>query len=377
MKRHVYVEDSVEANVLLARTTRRLWKVIPRERVIRAPWCSSPYSAFSTGSNLQVALKIDSNPFMQITLADASTHGATVQSPGPGLQARSSDAIPATMVTGDPTALVGRNFIESWPLDLSAFLAGESSVNISIGPERDSENCTDRDILGVQSGMCSADLSTTTDADLSALESLEDKRINASSAPKGIRYMRLSVCLCAPDGTKGNHAEEPSVRDTAAVDALDDVLAGRASTRKLLSAEAMAVLNPLSITITSALSLPGVHLETGLLQKHVQPSPHALLEAHCKPIYAICQPFPASLHPRIMWTAKSTHKDRVRFNHTSVFLLGPMNRHSLEEWADTSSLLVEIHDRYVPCRNHTSHELYFEPSNLLSKNISRASHSGA
>ncbi|CAN0061206.1 unnamed protein product [Ectocarpus sp. 8 AP-2014] len=88
----------------------------------------------------------------------------------------------------------------------------------------------------------------------------------------------------------------------------------------------MERLNPFSIQISSAVSLPGVKIEAESLQDHVKPTKFKLLELHCKPVYI---------------------RDKAHFEHTTSFLVGQMDRHRLEDWMENSLLSVEVHDRYV------------------------------
>lgn len=282
---------------------------------------------------------------MQVSLADASTHGATAQPPGPGTHNGNGDG-PAADVNTDvhkPT-ISGRNFIESWHLDLSAFLAGESRVDIFIG-----QNCGDTQVdcsrhndfrrngssqqQGEHVNIVADVMSTGVD------DGLSDRRADAPPAPLGIRHLHLSVCVSGPD----------AVESPAEGEKIPEGKGNKA--RKLFSEEAMHNLNPLSITVTSANSLPGVRIEAPALQKYVQPSQFSLLEKYCRPVYIVCQPFPddplfGSLHARIVSSALSAQGPRARFGHTSAFLMGPLDRHRLEEWVANFSLSVEVHDRY-------------------------------
>lgn len=288
---------------------------------------------------------------MQVTLADASTHGATAQPPGPGLGRGGSSRDPDTP-DRKPTTMTGRNFIESWPLDLSAFLAGESSVDVFVGRNSNGDNS---DGARAKRGKNSPGENTTTTAiavQNPPMDLFEGNKVDWAPAPEGIRYMRLSVSACRPGIAMGGVEEPLSGETTPGIDAPSRVpVEASRNNANLLSAEAMESLNPLSITITSAMSLPGVRIEAPSLQHHVQPSVFSLLETHCKPVYVVCRPFPDTpsgipLHPRAMWTAGSAQRDRARFSHTSAFLVGgSMDRHRLEEWAETCSLRFEVHDR--------------------------------
>lgn len=330
---------------------------------------SKPVIALLAGSasNLfkrsQVALNLDRNPFMQVTLADVSTLGATAQPPGPGMRGGTGYAAGTDGAAHSvkATSIPGRNFIESWPLDLSAFLAGNTSVDLFLG------QCCD----GVQSGgnrnrvdprqsasFQQQDGKTGIQADaenatMAADDRCLHRRADGHPAPPGIRHMHISVCVSRPDiQIPGNM---PETEQKGESNAGDITMAAREkgpdTAAKLFSKETLERLNPLSITITSESSLPGVRIEASSLQQHVQQNRFALLEKYCKPIYVVCRPFPDdpvsnTLHPRVLWTAFSSQKSRARFAHTSAFLLGRMDRHRLEEWAETFSLSVEVHDRY-------------------------------
>ena len=271
---------------------------------------------------------------MLVTLADKSAPGGTVQPPGRG---EGSD--PGNTASNNEAAgLPGRNFIESWPLDLSAFLAGEDSVTVHAG-----NPCVKQD--------------TTSSRNTSPQERTRvSKRFAAAAAPEGIRYMRLSVSLRGAGIASGGTAlasEEGTSRPDSRPGSSEGTTMGNANgPPTLLSAEAMGRLNPLSIKITSAASLPGVRVEAESLQGHVKPTPFRLLELHCKPVYVVCRPFPdgplgESLHPRVVWTPRSAQRDRAHFDHTSSFLVGPMDRHRLEDWVENSTLSVEVHDRWA------------------------------
>lgn len=275
-------------------------------------------------------MSLDRKPMMQITLADKSSRQATAQPQGPGIKGHTKNGI---------SAIPGRNFIESWPLDLSPFLAGESSVTIYVGGVHINKNeeATPEDGCPVKSINSSRD------------KLHDSKKNDAPAAPEGIHQMRVCVSLHGAVATDGDLAQEPEEIKTQ-TDAREDTPMRATSCPKLLSTKTMEWLNPLSINITSAASLPGVRIEAESLQYHVNPSQFRLLETHCKPVYVVCRPFPddplgASLHSRVILTAGSAQKKRARFDHTSSFLVGLMDRHRLEEWVETSTLSVEVHDR--------------------------------
>lgn len=269
---------------------------------------------------------------MQVSLADASPHETTAQPPGPGARGGTGGDGLATDANpdADKPTIFGRNFIESWPLDLSAFLAGESRVDLFVGQNwGDTQAGSNQQQEGQHENIVEA-----------VNTGLSDRRADAPSAPLGIRHLHLSVCVWGPEIA----VESPAEGDTSPE-------RNNNIARKLFSDETMHNLNPLSITITSANSLPGVRIEAPALQKHVQSGQFSLLKKYCRPVYVVCRPFPddplcGSLHPRIVWTTLSAQGPRARFGHTSAFLLGPMDRHRLEEWADNFSLSVEVHDRY-------------------------------
>lgn len=301
---------------------------------------------------LQVALLLDQKPMMLVTLADKSTRGGTVQPPGRG---EGGDPATSNEAVGGETALPGRNFIESWPLDLSAFLAGEESVDVYAGDPCDTQDTTSTRNASPQEGTPTANSSSC-----GAEHYLVSKSFEAAAAPKGIRYMRLSVSLRGAGGTGGDAAQasedgnsRPGSRPGSRPSSSEGAAVGRAVGHStLLSAEAMERLNPLSIKVTSAASLPGVRIEAESLQGHVKPTPFRLLRLHCKPVYVVCRPFPdgplgGSLHPRVVWTSGSAQRDRAQYDHTSSFLVGPMNRHRLEDWIENSTLSVEVHDRWA------------------------------
>lgn len=281
----------------------------------------------------QVALALNRRPMMQVTLADNSLNEATAQPPAPR-----SDGDTGNKSSSDIPNVPGRNFIESWALDLSAFLAGETCVAVSAGSvSADVTSRNDRHSSVHNGSFTSVDFSKGTGCP-------------TSPTPKGIRYMRISVSL---ENTPDDPIEVTQLPDDDGAKpwSANSNKGGDNSRRRLFCPEVMTNLNPLSIKITSAESLPGVRIDSESLQDHIKPTPFRLLQTHCKPVFVVCRPFPDdllgnTLQPRILWTAGFPHRDRVQFDHTTVFLLGPMDRHRLEEWAEHSTLNVEVHDRH-------------------------------
>lgn len=297
----------------------------------------------------QVARLLDQKPMMLVTLADKSTPGGTVQPPGRGEGGDPGNNGSSDEAAGSEISLPGRNFIESWPLDLSAFLAGEDSVNVYAG-----DPCQNQDTPSTRNASPQERTPAANSNSRGAEHSLVSNGFAAAAAPEGIRYMRLSVSLRGAGIASGDTAlapEEDNSRPNSRPSSSEGAPVGRAIRHPtLLSVEAMERLNPLSIKITSAASLPGVRIEAESLQSHVKPTPFRLLELHCKPVYIVCRPFPdgplgESLHPRVVWTPRSARRDRAQFDHTSSFLVGPMDRHRLEDWVENSTLSVEVHDR--------------------------------
>lgn len=315
----------------------------------------------------QVALNLDRKSIMSVTLADKSLRASTVQPPGQGEaeQGKSNDKEPSANAAESGEAastLTGRNFIESWPLDLSAFLGGETSVSVHVGTG--SSNCETTDSASTRDVSLSREGLPTFSADSARWPqdiSNNSTRPDAPSAPEGFRYIKLSVSLprvetaiAVEDGDPAQAPEGGGTTQVGSVDGDTTAIATGEGTngrkRKFLSTEAMERLNPLSITISSAASLPGVRIEAESLQSHVKPTHFRLLDLYCKPVYVVCRPFPddpsgETLHSRILWTAGSAQQDRARFEHTTSFLVGPMDRHRLEDWVENSMLSVEIHDR--------------------------------
>ena len=313
-------------------------------------------------------MTLDRKSNMLVTLADKSQREATVQPVGAGRgggDGKENDPSAKT-AEGDETnttALAGRNFIESWPLDLSAFLAGETSVSVHAGGggiEHETEDSAPSPEVPESRERLpppSARTARRTDG-FSHTSSIKP---DAPPAPEGIRYIKLSVSLPKTGAATAVADQDPnsapeggtvgSVDGGTTITATDEGI-DCCPKKKLLSAEAMDRLNPVSIAISSAASLPGVRIEAESLQYHVQPTHFRLLDLHCKPVYVVCRPFPndplgGSLHPRILWTAGLAQQDQVRFEHTSAYLLGPMDRHRLEDWVENSTLSVEVHDRLV------------------------------
>ncbi|CAN0241752.1 unnamed protein product, partial [Ectocarpus sp. 12 AP-2014] len=306
----------------------------------------------------EVALTLDQKPTMLVTLADKSLRGATAQPPGQGVvEGGDNDG---NKIGEAAQILPGRNFIESWPLDLSAFLAGETSVSVNVGggdqthEAKDStrEKSLSRERLPSSSGGIAWHPEETPD---------NSKVLDAPPAPEGIRHIKLSVSLPGFGPANPVVGGDPNQSPEGGQIAHPGSAAGDITTtaegksierleRKLFSAEAMERLNPFSIQISSAVSLPGVKIEAESLQDHVKPTRFKLLELHCKPVYIVCRPFlkgplGESLHPRILWTAGSAQRDKAHFGHTTSFLVGQMDRHRLEDWMENSLLSVEVHDR--------------------------------
>lgn len=305
---------------------------------------------------IQVAMTLDRKSTILVTLADKSKRAATVQPPGDGGGAGGEEGNkndPSNLGdNSEITRLPGRNFIESWPLDLSAFLGGETSISVHVG-ER-SGGCATEDLGSTQDVSASRESLPPSSAGNQQEDQSYNGRSDAPPAPEGIRFLKLSVSL---PGTKAADTVEdqdqtPALEGggTAATAVGGEEMAS--ARKKLLSAEAMERLNPLSIKISSAMSLPGLRIEAESLQDHMKPTNFRLLDLHCKPVYVVCRPFPddpsgESLHPRILLTTGWAQRDLVRFEHTASFLLGPMDRHRLEDWVENSTLSVEVHDRYV------------------------------
>lgn len=315
-------------------------------------------------------MTLDRKSSMLVTLADKSQRAPTAQPVAAGLggaDGKENDPW-ANAAGGDETtttALAGRNFIESWPLDLSAFLAGETCVSVHAGGvsgrhDEAEDSASMPELSKTQGSLPPSSARTARRPD--GLSDSSDLRPDAPRAPEGINFIKLSVTLPRIGATITVSGQDPDSTlegGTAAkagpVDGIPTTVAGDGTDcrrKKLLSAEAMERLNPLSITISSAASLPGVRIKAESLQYHVQPDHFRLLDRHCKPVYVVCRPLPDdplgdSLHPRILWTAGMAQGDRVRFKHTSAYLLGPMDRHRLEDWVENSMLSVEIHDRFV------------------------------
>lgn len=305
---------------------------------------------------------------MLVTLADKSRRASTVQPAGRagGGEGGDKENDPSTKAVESnettATALAGRNFIESWPLDLSAFLAGETSVSVhATGGSNGHES---EDSASTREGSKSQEKAPPSSAHTAprsdGFANTSSIRADAPPAPEGVRFIKLSVTLprtgaatAVADQDSNSVLEGGTPARVGSVDGGIIAPAGEGvdcRRNKLLSAEAMERLNPLSISVSSVVSLPGVRIEAESLQGHVKPTHFRLLDLHCKPVYVMCHPFQNgslgdALHPRILWTAGSAHRDRVQIEHTSAYLLGPMDRHRLEDWVENSMLSVEIHDR--------------------------------
>lgn len=316
-------------------------------------------------------MTLDRKSIMLVTLADKSQRGATVHLPGAAGRgeedSKEDDPSPNAVEGGETTttAVAGRNFIESWPLDLSAFLAGETFVSVHAGggcSGHETENsASSPEVDEYQETLPPSSANAARRPD--GISDNSSVRPNAPAAPEGIRFIKLSVSLPRSGAATAVGDQDPNAAQEGGTAAKTGSLDGGTTTtaagdgvecrrKKLLSAEAMERLNPLAITVSSAASLPGVRIEAESLQYHVKPTHFRLLDLHCKPVYVVCRPFPndplgGSLHPRILWTAGLAQRDGVRFEHTSAYLLGPMDRHRLEDWVENSTLSLEIHDRLV------------------------------
>lgn len=277
---------------------------------------------------------------MQVTLADNSLNEATAHPPAP----RANGGTGNESSSNTPN-VPSRNFIESWPLDLSAFLAGETCVAVSAG----SVSAGRRHVTSRNNSVRN-EHSSVHNGSFTAVNFSKDTKCTNSPTPKGIHYMRISVSLANAPDDLSEVTQRPD-DDGARPWSTNRNRGGDKSRRRLFCPEVITNLNPLSIKITSAESLPGVRIDAEKLQDHTKPTRFTLLQTHCKPVFVVCRPFPDDLlgnplHPRILWTAGFPHRDRVQFDHTTVFLLGPMDRHRLEEWAEHSTLTVEVHDRH-------------------------------
>jgi hypothetical protein len=102
------------------------------------------------------------------------------------------------------------------------------------------------------------------------------------------------------------------------------------ATAPVFSAECLARLNPLTITVKTPSNLPAANTTD---------------TATAAPVYITCKPFSSD---RSLVTQSTPHSiAAVKLNHTAVYLAGIMNRSELNEWIETSPIRIEIHDRSV------------------------------
>eukprot|EP00953_Heterococcus_sp_UTEX-ZZ885_P025066 13645-Heterococcus_DN1.PRE.1 len=101
------------------------------------------------------------------------------------------------------------------------------------------------------------------------------------------------------------------------------------ATAAVFSAECLARLNPMTITIKTLSNLPTVGT--------------ADTTTAATPVYVTCRPFS---NDRSLVTQSIQHSTRaIKLNHTSVYLTGIMNRSELNEWIETTPIHIEVHDR--------------------------------
>jgi hypothetical protein len=136
---------------------------------------------------------------------------------------------------------------------------------------------------------------------------------NLQFPPKGIRRLRISVAIQKP----------------------------------LLSPELIDKLNPLKIELTKCVSIPGVEVTSRDMEHCLEPTPYALLEKFCKPVYASFKFFDGDLDQRVVRTVALPHGPKVKWGHQTVFLAGLMNRQQVEENMEANPITVELHDRDV------------------------------
>jgi hypothetical protein len=97
----------------------------------------------------------------------------------------------------------------------------------------------------------------------------------------------------------------------------------------VFSAECLARLNPMTITIKTLSNLPTVGT--------------ADTTTAAAPVFVTCRPFS---NDRSLITQSIQHSTAaIKMNHTAVYLAGIMNRSELNEWIETTPIHVEVHDR--------------------------------
>jgi hypothetical protein len=101
------------------------------------------------------------------------------------------------------------------------------------------------------------------------------------------------------------------------------------ATAPVFSAECLARLNPMTITIKTLSNLPTVGTADTI--------------ATATPVYITCRPFNDD---RTLVTQNIQHSARaIKMNHTSVYLAGIMSSSELNEWIETTPIHIEVHDR--------------------------------
>jgi hypothetical protein len=213
------------------------------------------------------ATKFNEEPFLNFVLADTHAEKATQMTlageAGPGEDQ-------------EVTLGGGRNFIELFPMDMSALLSGDMQV------------C--QEFASVEAG---------------------NKKGKLPYPPSGLKRLIIRVSVNIP----------------------------------LLNPDLRNELNPLSIELTKVVDCPGITITSKALEYCLEPTPFALLEKYCRPVYATFQFFDGDSMPRVTTTTALKHGPTLKFACKTTFLAGQMDRQEVEEHIESSTLNVELHDR--------------------------------
>jgi hypothetical protein len=221
------------------------------------------------------ASKFSEEPFLNIVLSDKNTEKATMLKLE-GLDAKSGPAEPEPGMDQKAVVEGGRNFIELFPIDMSAMLSGETVICQEFGTKKGG-----------------------------------NKKGKLPLPPAGLDRLIIRVSINEP----------------------------------LLKPDLRNELNPLSIELTKVVDCPGITVTSKALEYCLEPTPFALLEKYCRPVYATFKFFDGDSVPRVTTTAALRHGPTLKWGCKTTFLAGEMDRQEVEEHIESNTLLVELHDR--------------------------------